>query len=329
MRGNGITFEEVVMAANHLQSQGQNPTIEKIRLQLGSGSNTTINKYLNAWREQQQAFTEKEESDWPSDIVKMAAEQAWTSIRKEADRKIATIKEESAAFILDAENQLRAAQENEQRAIAELSALREEYHVESGAKELLSLDFKKVQQEFKLLSAHCEALELRLSEREQLFNKNSEDNTVAHAKEMKLLEDKYALQEKNHQTLINELKIHSETIRHEQMFAHDQAKEEIKKLSKNLSSVNEKLNQKDMQLAEAKSQLKTCLRERDESQNLFTKLANQFHVLNERSLMVNEILSSMMKSDDIERRFDHLEKKMVQGISTMLRKLEKKNSHSK
>ena len=50
MRQN-VTYEEIVTAAEAIIANGANPTIEKIRISLGSrGSNSTISKYLNDWR---------------------------------------------------------------------------------------------------------------------------------------------------------------------------------------------------------------------------------------------------------------------------------------
>jgi len=46
-----VTFEEIVNAAELITAKGDNPTIEKIRISIGSrGSNSTISKHLNNWR---------------------------------------------------------------------------------------------------------------------------------------------------------------------------------------------------------------------------------------------------------------------------------------
>lgn len=50
----GVTYSEIAEAATHLVGQGKNPTIEQIRLLLGTGSSTTIANHLKQWREEQQ-----------------------------------------------------------------------------------------------------------------------------------------------------------------------------------------------------------------------------------------------------------------------------------
>lgn len=57
----GITFEEVAEAAFTIHNNGETPTIDKVRAYLGgTGSNTTISKYLNAWRQETPPSSEKE-----------------------------------------------------------------------------------------------------------------------------------------------------------------------------------------------------------------------------------------------------------------------------
>lgn len=47
----GVTFNEVAEAASQLVGQGKNPTIEQVRLILGTGSSTTIANHLRQWKE--------------------------------------------------------------------------------------------------------------------------------------------------------------------------------------------------------------------------------------------------------------------------------------
>ncbi|MGN2251958.1 DNA-binding protein [Frateuria sp. GZRe12] len=48
----GITQEQVNAAADAILGTGKNPTVEKIRVQLGTGSPNTIIRMLDAWRSQ-------------------------------------------------------------------------------------------------------------------------------------------------------------------------------------------------------------------------------------------------------------------------------------
>lgn len=49
----GITYQDVSTAAHHLVGQGKNPTIERIRAHLKTGSSSTITPFLRTWKSKQ------------------------------------------------------------------------------------------------------------------------------------------------------------------------------------------------------------------------------------------------------------------------------------
>ena len=58
MARHGITYEDVISAANSLKGEGKAVTIENIRRFLGTGSAGTVNQHLRRWKEAQN-FTQK------------------------------------------------------------------------------------------------------------------------------------------------------------------------------------------------------------------------------------------------------------------------------
>lgn len=52
MARSGIRYEEVQSAAETLLARGLNPTIQRVRELLGTGSNTTISEHLKSWQQQ-------------------------------------------------------------------------------------------------------------------------------------------------------------------------------------------------------------------------------------------------------------------------------------
>lgn len=52
MARSGIRYEEVKEVAETLLTHGLNPTIQRVREQLGTGSNTTISEHLKRWQQQ-------------------------------------------------------------------------------------------------------------------------------------------------------------------------------------------------------------------------------------------------------------------------------------
>lgn len=47
----GIVYEQVAAAADALKAQGQRPTIDAVRMHLGTGSKSTIHRYLRQWED--------------------------------------------------------------------------------------------------------------------------------------------------------------------------------------------------------------------------------------------------------------------------------------
>lgn len=84
MARTGITFDDVARTANELLSRGENPTIQRIREQLGSGSNTTIANHLRRW---QHARREASMPALPPTVpegLMPALETFWQSATREA-----------------------------------------------------------------------------------------------------------------------------------------------------------------------------------------------------------------------------------------------------
>lgn len=53
MARHGITYDDVISAANTLKAQGKSVTIENVRSFLGTGSSGTVNQHLRRWKEAQ------------------------------------------------------------------------------------------------------------------------------------------------------------------------------------------------------------------------------------------------------------------------------------
>ena len=46
----GISYDDVAAAADEMTAEGNNPSIQKVRYRLGTGSSNTIHKHLTAWK---------------------------------------------------------------------------------------------------------------------------------------------------------------------------------------------------------------------------------------------------------------------------------------
>ncbi len=100
----GITYLDVATAAIKLTQQNIHPSIEEVRKDLGTGSNSTINKYLRLWREKQGNQIEAEKG-LPETLL-IAIKGLYEASQAEATIKISTIEMEAKQKIADLETQL-------------------------------------------------------------------------------------------------------------------------------------------------------------------------------------------------------------------------------
>jgi chromosome segregation ATPase len=90
----GVNYETVKHTAIKLLSQGESPSVQKIREVLGTGSNTTIAQYLKVWREDHK---NKEIHHLPANMPKeliAAIEVLWQAAMEQAQNQLVVIKQD-------------------------------------------------------------------------------------------------------------------------------------------------------------------------------------------------------------------------------------------
>ena len=95
MARTGITYEQVATVADALVGQGEKPSIQRIREQLGTGSPNTIHRHLKAWRATQ-APAERRAARLPDELTAALAE--------ELERQAAAARAEAEENALEAQH---------------------------------------------------------------------------------------------------------------------------------------------------------------------------------------------------------------------------------
>jgi chromosome segregation ATPase len=136
MARTGVSYDEVEKAATALHQQGLNPTVQRIREALGTGSNTTIARHLKTWHD---AYFAEEYSRVPMAIpeeIAASVDGFWAAAVAKADanyqyyrealaqeRDVANAEKEAALLRLDQvqqhNEQLQTALADRQRVIDE------------------------------------------------------------------------------------------------------------------------------------------------------------------------------------------------------------------
>lgn len=107
----GVEFDDVARVAQQLMSQGEFPSVQKIRSRLGTGSNTTINTHLKAW--QAQLVAKKPSPVLPESVpedLMNPLDEFWTLALAKAEANYQKFKEEMEAKVLAAETAQQEAQ---------------------------------------------------------------------------------------------------------------------------------------------------------------------------------------------------------------------------
>lgn len=226
-----ITLTEVSLAAEEILQSGEQPTIEKIRLHLGgTGSNSTISKYLRDWRQQKKMQAPHSIPSESHSVVHAVVESTWQQLREQANAEIESIKSTCQAQIELAKQQLQEAIHQTQSLQQSHQELQTAYHALSAEKEILMLDYKAIQSAHQLLIERHEGLENRHQEMKTLYEQQILRLEEKHQAEIHRLQTQADHQILLAQNLADSLKSHFEEARVQSLLEIDQLKVDKQKL---------------------------------------------------------------------------------------------------
>lgn len=104
----GITYQEVAHAALTLQAQNENPTVDRVRELLGTGSKSTIARNLKAWKSTVDHIVNVEHI--PDEILALV-KGLWARMKTEADLLITDYQEVADRMIAETEARLQQKQQ--------------------------------------------------------------------------------------------------------------------------------------------------------------------------------------------------------------------------
>jgi DNA repair exonuclease SbcCD ATPase subunit len=260
----GICFEDVEKTAESILTQGENPTIEKIRRILGTGSNSTIAKFLHEWRSHRLiASTHHLVASPPPDPVNLAVNQVWEKIRNESAAEIKAYQEKADIEIKRMENE-------RDESVSAYTHINQEYELSqkrfnqlAAEKELLTLDFKKLQQEHDLLKNKNQ----HLLDQYEAFKQQANDKISIleniNQNEIETRKTTIADLKETHDKLLNQLVETHENFRQQAIADIDHYKIEQQKQKKIIEDIKFNLQNTKIELAESKDKIKLITLERD------------------------------------------------------------------
>ena len=104
----GVTYREVSIIAQRLISAGKNPTIDAIRIELGTGSNSTLGAHLRTFKERQtqtQQLATRE--NIPEELIAVI-KGLWERVMNQSEDKIQIIQQETAQDITQLKQEVKS-----------------------------------------------------------------------------------------------------------------------------------------------------------------------------------------------------------------------------
>src|SRR3990167_2129061 len=111
----GISYNDVATAAQQLSDQAKNPTIEQIRLILGTGSSTTIAYHLRRWKETRTNSDHGSVSNHIPLELTSAIKGVWEQLAQHAEEKVFKLDEKHQQTLTEVQQELQKYKTNNQR----------------------------------------------------------------------------------------------------------------------------------------------------------------------------------------------------------------------
>lgn len=216
----GITYQEVSEIATQLLNKGQNPTIERVRLMLGTGSSTTIANHLRQWKSEQTegaAITHKE--NIPRELNSIV-KGLWEKIVSESEEKIKII---------------------EQKYQTQINELQQELHKYKGNNQRWQHLYTQWIDEKKQLTLQKHAIEQKLHalEDEITLCKEKVEHSAQHIQEK---QERIIELNRLHQQVQHNLELYRESTKEQNKIAQQQFDQQKKEWHSKLKNIEEQMN---------------------------------------------------------------------------------------
>ena len=323
----GIDYYLVADAAEKLKAQGEVPTIDRVRVILGTGSNTTISKYLHQWRNTTAQGSKSEHASviTPPDPVQLAVKRVWQQLREETDAEIEEIKTSTQAIITESEEKVVVMTKEGERLTVLCEGYQEQVRLLEAKSAVQQLDLNQIQREHDLLQERNKNLAQRYTDLELTTAKQLADLVQAHQNEMNLVIEKSNAQVAALEKLIDQQTRHTEDQRNEYMLETDRLKTNHQKIRKDYELLQAVTTSKDLELIELKTQL-TALKK--ENEGLSTQIQSQdkyWGLFEKNNQVTNNILSELkdIPKFDVSLSYINLINDMQNNIDVSMENLGK------
>ena len=157
----GVTYKDVVEAAATIRNDGENPTVDRVRQSLGTGSKSTIAPFLKRWRSEHQ-----QDADAPQlpDELARAVKNIHGQIQQQADIKINEAQNKFDSAKKELENRIAELTAELDQTIDQNKSLEDACIKLGGQKQSLEKSLDAAHLALSKSNARCEAYESKIDE---------------------------------------------------------------------------------------------------------------------------------------------------------------------
>lgn len=325
----GITFDEVASAAESILLQGASPTIDKVRAHLGgTGSNSTISKYLNDWRNDYfhsvhsaASLARKVATPAP---VNSAVERVWQEMNAQASAEVSAIKEKMVVHALEAEQKFQLVCDERDKLKEQYEALVNQHREMAANHEILTMDLKALQEERKLWQERHKNLEDRYADLHRMTSQHLKELSEAHKSEMVRLDENIKLTDNAHQQFIDALNKERENERQQYINSLDSLRTENKKKEEMIGKLQNILQDKKTEQSEMKLTIENLTRERNDLTQRMAIQENKWSYINpfieQNTKMTEEIFNNIqsLSTTNVDLNLSYVS--LIQNYDDILQK---------
>lgn len=150
MARTGVTYFDIANAAQVVRERGQEPTVDRVREQMGTGSKSTIGPLLKRWREQNGETVDA--SGLPGDLVE-SVRSLHERLQRTADERVDQARNEAQAVV----SELRQQVAQQEALLGQANADKNTLELELQATRAENVALKKELEELRLRSSKVES----------------------------------------------------------------------------------------------------------------------------------------------------------------------------
>ncbi|WP_445361897.1 DNA-binding protein [Microbulbifer sp. EKSA005] len=173
MARTGVTYLDIFEAAKAIKARGEEPTVDRVRAHLGTGSKSTIAPLLKRWKSESSSSTDI--SGLPKDLVE-ALKGLHQRIQGDADQRVEQVQQEFEAKELEITERLNEAQETSSKQTALIRELEQKLSASESEKRRLKVTLGEAQSELEKSEFQLEQASVRVEEQRASIEEMKQEN---------------------------------------------------------------------------------------------------------------------------------------------------------